>query len=400
MKKQITTTFILLALFSFLITSCTKETISPSIKFDQTNSVLKVGTKDTLGIAITPANVPISSFTMTSSDTSVATVDARGVISAKSHGNAIITATAEDGSTTDCYVTVTKWTVYNPENSGEPYDIVRTIAIDSDNNIRLGTWATTPSGVAKFNGTDWTNYYSPNIPQLDVSSIKTDAYGNVWIATYANGVYKYDGSTWTNYYPKDYLSAYISSMAIDSQNNIWFANFGTGVSKFDGTNWTNYNRQNGLVSDTINCIAIDAHNNVWVGTEQGISEFDGKKWTTYNTSNGLVNNSVSSVAIDVQGNKWFGTAKGISEFDGTTWTTYDESNSGLPSRLIRFITTDSQNNIWIVCGSSYNYVVKFDGTRWTKYPTRNFGEITTIKTDSQGNKWLGTWGGGLVKLQD
>jgi ligand-binding sensor domain-containing protein len=45
---------------------------------------------------------------------------------------------------------------------------------------------------------------------------------------------------------------------------------------------------------------------------------------------------------------------------------------------------------------------KFDGVNWTVYNTSNSGlpnnRIWAIAIDGQGNKWIGTYGGGLAKF--
>jgi hypothetical protein len=49
--------------------------------------------------------------------------------------------------------------VYNSDNSGLPCDFVRSIMLDNNQNIWIGTFG---GGLAKFDGTDWTVYYTDN----------------------------------------------------------------------------------------------------------------------------------------------------------------------------------------------------------------------------------------------
>lgn len=68
---------------------------------------MKIGEKGTLGAVILPANVTFNAIQWTSSDSSVASVNGNGAVTANSAGTAVITATTADGGyTATCTVTV------------------------------------------------------------------------------------------------------------------------------------------------------------------------------------------------------------------------------------------------------------------------------------------------------
>ena len=84
-----------------------------SVSLDKETFTLPVGETETLTAAVSPENATYKTVTWTSSDESVATVDADGVVTAVGEGTATITATAANGTddTTDdktatCTVTV------------------------------------------------------------------------------------------------------------------------------------------------------------------------------------------------------------------------------------------------------------------------------------------------------
>ena len=96
-------------------TSCT-VTVTPAtvlatgISLNMSELNLTVGNTETLVATVTPSNVTNGSVTWTSSNTNVATVDQNGLVTAKSAGSAIITATTADGTnySASCLLTVTK----------------------------------------------------------------------------------------------------------------------------------------------------------------------------------------------------------------------------------------------------------------------------------------------------
>lgn len=87
-------------------------TVAPlisSVKVDKTSITLTQGAKYEQKLTFTPADVLNKTMTWTSSDKSVATVDANGVIQGRKIGTATITGTTTDGTkkTVTCKVTVT-----------------------------------------------------------------------------------------------------------------------------------------------------------------------------------------------------------------------------------------------------------------------------------------------------
>ncbi len=100
-------------------------------------------------------------------------------------------------------------------------------------------------------------------------------------------------------------------------------------------------------------------------------------------------------AVAVEGNYiWVGTEGGLVKLDKTTgnMTFYNRSNSGLPDNWVLAIAIDGQGNKWI--GTWWGGLAKFDGVNWTVYNTSNSGLpdnwVRAIAIDGQGNKWIGT----------
>jgi len=143
-------------------------------------------------------------------------------------------------------------------------------------------------------------------------------------------------------------------------------------------------------------------------------KYDGKNWIVFNSSNsGLPDNTVTSIAVGADGVKWIGTYKGIVKFEsedspafdaeqGGIWTVYNSLNSALSIDMISSISVDGKI-IWIGTGGSG--LVKFSPqkkgeARWVIYGKSNSklndNMINFINIDQSGEKWIGTWGGGLV----
>ena len=83
-------------------------------------------------------------------------------------------------------------------------------------------------------------------------------------------------------------------------------------------------------------------------------------------------------------------------------TFYNRSNSGLPDNRVIALAVDSAGNKWI--GTFGGGLAKFNGTDWEVYNTQNSGlphdRILDIAIDPVGNKWIGTKGGGLAVYRE
>jgi ligand-binding sensor domain-containing protein len=239
------------------------------------------------------------------------------------------------------------WTNYNS------YDIcglsdcsIQCMAIDKNNVKWFGTMF---YGLVRFDDTIYTTYDTSNspIPNNWIQSLAVDSSNNLLVGTegvfyegLSGWVLKFDGTNWTIYNPSNSGLPWnlgIWALAVDETNRIWIGAYWAGMAMFDGSNWFNYNTSNsGIGSNSIMDIGFDQSGNVWCGAEEsgGVSKFDGINWVTYNFKNsGLAYDNVYSVAIDSKGNKWFGTGEGGVSFLGTPTEVKEEPFENLPKEF-------------------------------------------------------------------
>lgn len=120
------------------------------VKLDKTSLTMQETGSDTLTATVEPDNATNKNVNWESSDTSIATVDANGKVTAVKEGSATITATAADGSgkSASCAVTVTEKSVYSISaspatlNFGSIYDdqaapAAQTVTITNTGNQRV-----------------------------------------------------------------------------------------------------------------------------------------------------------------------------------------------------------------------------------------------------------------------
>lgn len=228
----------------------------------------------------------------------------------------------------------------------------------------------------------------------NITVMKLDLQGNLWVGTNGMGLFMYNGTDWTTYdsnstpLPHDEIKA----LAVDNSGNMWV---GTklGAAEFDGTNWEVYTKDNSeLPNNTVYAFAFNSDDSVWFGTNWGLAFFDGETWLNYSTSNSdLPNNTIYTLLLN-NDDLWIGTRGSLARLSGDTWTVYDEEDIGLSVNASYDLTSDSQGII-----SFYNNkgLVRYDGNDWTVYTKDNSGlcdhNFTDITCDDNGDLWVGTY---------
>lgn len=254
-----------------------------------------------------------------------------------------------------------------------------------------------------------------------VRALKTDG-RFLWVGT-STGILKVNrlsGEMVKTYTVEDGLtSPYIFSINIDSSGGAWFGSDAGGLMNLAGENWKTYGTQEGLSDLWVYDIKFHPDGTMWLATWNGVSRFDpkapeGSQFKIYDTTDGLANKWVYGLGIDLDRSLWFGTEEGVTHFDpaapaGKQWHTYNHANGlGAPNELAlaRKKTT----------GERYDELVKDSGIELAPdrsysghfhdisilddlgKETYNENYIFTLAIDSAGNKWFGTWGGGVSRF--
>ncbi len=122
---------------------------------------------------------------------------------------------------------------------------------------------------------------------------------------------------------------------------------------------------------------------------------------------GLSQSLVLCIAQDKQGFLWFGTEDGLNRYDGYEFKIYRHSeadSSSLTNNYIYTLYKDSEGNLWIGTwgGGLDRYDAKYD--KFLHYEAANasaspsLNKVTGILEDSRKVLWITTWGGGLCRV--
>ncbi len=153
---------------------------------------------------------------------------------------------------------------------------VHSMAIDNNGVI----WFGTVLGLASYDGTSWEIYRESNsgLSHNDIESIAIDSDNNIWIGTYGEGLVIFDGTNWTHYHEYNSIlpDNYVLSIAIEPNDTKWIGTYGGGMVKIEDTNWTLYNSDNsGLMCNIVQAIVVDKNGSKWIGTgTQGVNVYN------------------------------------------------------------------------------------------------------------------------------
>ena len=297
------------------------------------------------------------------------------------------------------------WKVYNTSNSNIPFDNLGSIAIDSSQNIWIGS---SQGGIIKFDQS-WFIFFPTYSDSLGFHSIDATAdiacYGNVlWICNYSTDLINFNSGTWRKYnYSNSGMPPYgVRDLQVDQNGNIWMATTG-GIVNFNGVNWNIYNSSNsGLPANEVLSVEVDKNNVVWASTmaniifggTSGLARFDASIWSTYTTANsGLPSNAVFHISSETSGKVWLTNGLNLTSFDMLNWNSYLLHDAISPSSnvIINSLTTEEGGIIWI--GTDHG-LFRFNGFNWQQFTTSNSGipsnKIVNVAIDKLRNKWITT----------
>ncbi len=286
-----------------------------------------------------------------------------------------------------------------------------------------------------------------------VEAFYQDRHGLLWIGTTDGGISRFDGAHFDTFGLSDGLP-HLSITAIeeDADGRLLFGTFGGGIAAYDGRGFQVYTTEHGLPSNDIfglqpqadgsvrvltsagvgrfvegRCVecmtelagkplglvydmATDSAGTTWLATQgRGVLSMDGQRM---NTDSGDEHDAVQlqwpwNFAQDTAGNLWIGfryvgTEVVVGRYDPASGQfeiiCVDDGAEGAEVVLngTRHVRVDDRDRLWL----SRRGVLVYDGEEWHPFsanlPGVHFSGTRLTYEDSEGNIWVGLWGGGLI----
>lgn len=268
------------------------------------------------------------------------------------------------------------------------------------------------------------------LSQSSVLAMAQDSIGFLWIGT-KDGLNRFDGYDFINYKydPKSDNSLSnneISCLEVEGGNYLWIGTRSGGVNRleFSTGNITRYS--NLTYDDLVRDICLDSRGNLWIGTSEGLflmrKDEKGNRQHPVNVSKSAVyrretnepfipskiNISIASLMEYNDGKLIAGAEEGLFEFDIERNEFRSLSSATFLITIFTSIIKDSKGNIWAGAYDGLFKVsprVKSSGYDVDVYNSNEpagrrlpVDWVEQIVDDNLGNIWIGTRGGGLVRM--
>ena len=304
-----------------------------------------------------------------------------------------------------------------------------------------GLWIGTDSGVAHWNGSQFT---SPGLPEkqnrFQALAMLRDRDGNLWVGTDSLGLLRINGDGVSSLSKAGENSPAVTAVFEDREGNLWTGS-ASGIDRLRDSPFVTYSTPEGLPTDGNNPVYVDEENRMWFPPVGGglwwvkngqhgvvhlagldhdvvysIAGSDGELWLgrqrggltrlawpsgagdsftakTYTHANGLAQDSVYSVYESHDGTVWVGTlSAGVSRLKDGKFTTYT-IDQGLASNTVASILETSDGIVWFATPNGLSALTK---DRWMSYASRDglpSDNINCLYEDSAGTLWVGTSAG-------
>ncbi|MDH3337180.1 MAG: diguanylate cyclase [Gammaproteobacteria bacterium] len=253
------------------------------------------------------------------------------------------------------------------------------------------------------------------LSQSNVLAVLQDSEGKMWFGT-ENGLNSYDGYEFDHYKrdrgnPNALTNDFIFDVAEGEAGSLWIATNGGGLAEL--------NRETGLVktfrhdatnadsisSNVIRRILIGNDGIIWLGTRgAGLDRFDPatETFTHIHVSSDETPGTIFALHQDSEGTLWAGGDHGLTrldtetnEFETLTGGNSDETTIG--SHSVRAVLEDTDGQLWIgTYGGGLSRLNREDGSfehfvHDADDPTTISGNrVSAIFEDSDGRLWVGT----------
>lgn len=353
---------------------------------------------------------------------------------------ALVLALAGPAQSLDPGMAITQYTltVWQTED-GLPQDSLTAIAQGIDGGLWLGT----PSGIVRFDGTQFERVPPPEdwTPgERYITGMLADPVGDLWVTTTQDMLFRLRDGLFQRYGAAEGLAPGGGNGLVDAGDGaIWIATNG-GLVRFADER----GRMVDLVRESspganVLAVARGAGGRIWGATETGLLLVKKGTEHRYTTRDGLPSNLVNAVLEDRAGRVWIGTSLGLASLengrvvvaawarelkgrwirclledrDGNLWVGTRGNGAfrlrgdhlehlsvadGLPNDIVRQILEDRDGALWFVTGGGLARLMEGPVTSWTAREGLPAPFIWSVHEEPGGDLILGTSGGGLVRL--
>lgn len=236
--------------------------------------------------------------------------------------------------------------------------------------------------------------YRSSLPMNGVRVVFEDAEGNLWVGTDTTGLVQLRNGAAVSY---PLLDRPVSAVPIveDGNGGLWVGLPCVALVHFTGNEVTMYAEESGLQTPCVWSLLLDRSGLLWVGSfGGGVFQFDGERFDRIPGPD----HEVRALWQDREGLLFAGTEEGLYGFSASGFA--EHPVPGSEGYEIQFITQDRDGAWWL--GTTAGLLIATpDGARsWTTAEGLSNNAVRAVHLDERGVAWVGTYGGGLNRLEN
>jgi ligand-binding sensor domain-containing protein/two-component sensor histidine kinase len=232
------------------------------------------------------------------------------------------------------------------------------------------------------------------LPGDSIARVLSDGHSGIWIATSEGLAHWQDGHI-RAVEAAGLARSLLLSLCLDPDGALWVGSSRRIQRLFNG-DVSSYRTVNGNPLRGVSALCCDSDGMLWIGDNGGLVSLNDKTLMSYPKGSGP-SGIVSALLRDHAGNLWVGTLGGLSRFDGSKYI--NERRDDGASYAIYAIFEDRENDLWIGSEEGLIRMTPKHFVTYTQQQGLSQNAIASLCPSRDGGLWIGTWGGGLNKLQ-
>lgn len=249
--------------------------------------------------------------------------------------------------------------------------------------------AITTNTPAEFTRTIW--HIQNGLPEETVQALAEGPKGYLWVGT-TGGLARFDGSRFTNFssmtspeLPEDN----VFSLLVAKDGTLWLSTEGGGLVHYVHGVFHDYSGRQGLTDSFVRCVIQDTSGRFWIGTDKGLFRMVHGVIQHVDTSQVAPGLAVHAIIEDREHHVWVGGSR-LLRFEGDKVQEFKLPGAYSQNRVKSILQT-KDGTIWV---GTVGGLQRLIGNHFVRVPGIN-GTVRTLRQTSDGTLWIGTIGHGL-----